>query len=152
MSKGNSGIPWPVWAFVMIAVALIGAFAALYSTIFPTPTPPPTDTPPPTIIPTEIPYYMLSSEYLMDNLSHRRISVVMIGENKYRAEEGGSWPWTGILTVEGKYIHGEAEFLTSQGGGMDIEGTILEDGRIDIDYRFDNPERRIDYHIWHPVD
>lgn len=26
MSKDNSGIPWPVWAIVMILVALIGAY------------------------------------------------------------------------------------------------------------------------------
>lgn len=96
-------------------------------------------------------------KYLMDKQPGRVIIVTHIQNNKYCIEEpGSSWPWAGIVTIEGHLLSGEARARNSL-ASMKIQGTVRSDGSIGVEYKFitGNNGRpaagRIDNHIWYPA-
>ena len=157
MAKGDGGVPWPVWAAVMILVALIGLYGAYISrqsgsgSAVPSP-----KSAPQTPEPSPLDVKDISNVYYIDGNPARVVEVERQQGNHYRIEERtGPWPWVGSADLNGDRLFGPAEFVKSS-ARMNLHGVVLANGSIQIEYQFitkgdGSPARgRSDHHIWVP--
>ncbi|NLX49038.1 MAG: hypothetical protein GXY82_04025 [Methanospirillum sp.] len=99
----------------------------------------------------------IEGRYLMDGNPGRLIVISSDGGNAYSIGEAtGSWPWDGNVILDGDQIIGQA-FEKNTPASFKLEGTVLDDKRIVIAYKFitDGAGRdatgRVDDHILTPV-